>query len=136
MGKAYFLIVDDDASLLRSIDRVVSRYFLESGRDIEVITAPSAEKAISLVQERMRDRPESEWGLLTDYDMGEMSGADLIDALDALLKHRLIWRMVQTGLLDDSRRAEVEAKQAFIEEKPVSKADLESYLYIFLTTLS
>lgn len=136
MQRPFFLIVEDDLILAKGMDRMVSRYFIESQRDIEVIVVNSGEDAVDRVMERIKIRPEAEWGLLSDYDMPGMSGSELINRLDALLGDRLVWRMIVTGILDEDRRRELEAKQAFIEEKPIDKKDLESYLYMFLTTLS
>jgi CheY-like chemotaxis protein len=136
MQRPFFLIVEDDLILAKGMDRMVSRYFIESQRDIDVIVVNSGEDAVDRVMERIKIRPEAEWGLLSDYDMPDMSGSELINRLDALLGDRLVWRMIVTGILDEDRRRELEAKQTFIEEKPIDKKDLESYLYMFLTTLS
>jgi CheY-like chemotaxis protein len=136
MGKAYFLIVDDDALVTRSYMRIVGRYFLECGRSIETIVVHSGPEAIKSVELILAIEPEAEWGLLTDYDMPLMTGAVLIDRLDERLGAKLIWRLVLTGALDDARKAEIEAKQAFVDEKPVHKKDLESYLYTFITSLA
>lgn len=136
MGKAFFLIVDDDALVTRSYMRIVGRYFLECGRDIETVVVNSGPEAFKSATLLAGVHPDSEWGLLTDYDMPDMTGAVLIDRLNDLLGPRLVWRLLLTGELTPERKVEIEAKQAFVDEKPIAKKDLESYLYTFLTSLA
>lgn len=136
MGKAYFLIVDDDPMLRRALERLVARYFLECGRDVNVIVVDSGPEAFKSAELLSTVDSEAEWGLLTDYDMPLMNGAELIDKLDAKLGTKLVWRLLLTGELTPERRTEIEAKQAFIDQKPIAKKDLESYLYTFLTSLA
>ncbi|MCE9586336.1 response regulator [Candidatus Uhrbacteria bacterium] len=136
MGKAFFLIVDDDPVLNRAYMRMAGRYFLESGRQIETLTAHSGPEALKITEEKRSAFPDAEWGLLSDYDMPDMTGAELIDRLDKKLGIKLVWRLVITGALDDARKAEIEAKQSFVDQKPIEKKDFESYLYTFMMSLA
>jgi len=136
MGKAFFLIVDDDVILNRAYMRMAALYFLESGRQIETLVAHSGPEALKIAEEKRSTFPDAEWGLLSDYDMPLMTGAELIDRLDDKLGTKLVWRLVLTGALDDVRKAEIEAKHSFADEKPIGKKDLESYLYTFMMSLA
>jgi CheY-like chemotaxis protein len=135
MGKALFLIVDDDPQLPQALMRIAGRYFLDAGRDIETLIATSAEEAMKLVDQKSTCCPEAEWGLFTDYDMPGMSGAQLVDALDTKLGDKLLLRVVSSGRLGEERRSEIEAKQAFAE-KPMGRDTFHSFLHIFMTSLS
>lgn len=136
MGKAFFLIVDDEPRLLKVQMRTAGRYFLESDRGVDTLTAASGEEAIALVDDKLKAHPDAEWGLLTDHDMPGMNGVALIDALDRMLGDKLLVRIVVTGLLDEERKAIIEAKEAFAESKPMDQSTFQQFLHMFLTRLS
>ena len=136
MGKVFFLLVDDDTALLSATSRIVKRFLDSSGLEAEILSAGSGLAAQGVAAAMLALHPEAEWCLVTDYDMPGMSGAELIDALDFLLGQKLLMRLVMTGLPSPERKTEIEGKGAFIECKPVSTAQLNSYLNMFAMNLS
>ena len=136
MGDTYFLIVDDEANLAKINARLASRFFLECGRSIETIVAHSGPEALRVVEEKLTTNPNAEWGLLSDYDMPDMNGSQLIDQLDAMLGDKLVFRVVATADLKPDRKIELEAKQVFVDQKPLDLSALESHFYTFLMSLT
>lgn len=136
MGKAFFLLVDDDDLLLPSMRRLVEIFIKRTNLDAEIVTADSGAYALDLARNRLAEHPKAEWCLITDFDMPRMDGGQLIDAADALLGSRLLLRLVITGLMKEGRKELIEAKGAFIEAKPLDRAAFESYLNMFVMSLS
>ncbi len=136
MGKVFFLIVDDDQVLPRLLIRLARKFFKSSEYDVHLEMFHSGPKAIEFATHMKLEHPDAEWGLVSDYDMPNMNGAQLIDALDTLLGEKIAFRLILTGDIRPDRKDEVEAKQAFIDAKPIDKRDFDSYLYQFLMALS
>lgn len=135
MGKAFFLLVDDDHAVRATLRRFVERFVKVNELDAEVVSADSGARALDLTRDCVIREPEALWCLITDYDMAGMSGSELIDAADVLLGEKLLLRLVLTGLIGN-RRAEIEAKGALIDEKPFGSDKITSYLKMFQEKLS
>lgn len=133
--KAFFLIVDDEETLARVFARNSSRYFWENGRQIETVIAYGAREALEMAEEKSKQFPDAEWGVLTDYYIPDMNGIELIGKLDDTLGGSLTWRFILSGALSREVKNKIEEEQIFCDEKPLAPRDFESHLYTFLMSL-
>jgi len=74
MNRKHILMVDDDVNTLRSME------FILEAADLEVTTGTNGEEALQTILSRQKARPPIDL-LITDVQMGGLSGIQLIDEL-------------------------------------------------------
>ena len=74
------LACDDDALGRMSIAVILK----EAAKDAEIHIFPSAETLLAKLQEKLKEKPQADYTIFTDQNMGEMNGLELIAAIRTL----------------------------------------------------
>lgn len=133
--RSFFLIVDDEETVVRVHRRVTNRYFLKNNCMAEVIVASSGPEAIGLVREKREHFKSAKWGVLSDFNIPGMTGIELLEHLHSELGAKLIWRFILSGVLDRETMTKIRSRRGYCEEKPIDCAHFEAYLEIFISNL-
>lgn len=131
MEKPIILIVDDDSMMLRAYKRTVQGLLTKRARmeDLRILTADSARSALDLIAEH--DRPDLPWMVVSDIEMPEMNGIELMPEIEKRLEHRLVAKLLQSG--NHNLREPAEATGALFFTKPT---DISNYKELIDTFLS